>query len=120
MVHASALNWKLFEAKLVIQGFPKIDPSGSAARIVLEQNKFSETVTSTTDWTWDPRILVALLLQSHAFPTVLIPTAWKTETITKSTEVQKSIDTQTKVELNISQLTLAKIAQLGMHETVTE
>ena len=82
MVHASALNWKLFEAKLVIQGFPEWDPFGGAARIVLEQNKFSETVTPNTDWIWDARTLVALLLQSHAFPMVLIPIAWKTDTYT--------------------------------------
>ena len=34
--------------------------------------------------------------------------------------VMKSIDAQTTVELNISQLSLAKIAQLGRHETVAE
>ena len=52
---------------------PKIDRSGSSARIVLEKNKFSKKVTSNRDWNWDSRTLVALLLQSHAFPTVLIP-----------------------------------------------
>ena len=33
-------------------------------------------------------------------------------------KVQKSIDSQTKVELKIPQLTLSKIAQLARHETV--
>ena len=33
-------------------------------------------------------------------------------------QVKKPIDAQTKLELNIPQLTLAKIAQLGKHETV--
>ena len=32
--------------------------------------------------------------------------------------MQKPIDAQTKVQLKIPQLTLAKIAQLGRHETV--
>ena len=31
------------------RGFPKIDHSGSAARIVLEQNKFSKNVISNRD-----------------------------------------------------------------------
>ena len=52
--------------------FPKIDNSGSISRIVLEQNKFSQKVTFNRDGTLDPRTLVALLLQSHAFQTMLI------------------------------------------------
>ena len=64
------------------RGFPKIDHFGSAARIVLEQNKFSKRTTSNRYWMWDPRTLVALLLQSHAFSTMLIPVARKSETLT--------------------------------------
>ena len=45
-----------------------------------------------------------MILNSHA---LLIPA-----------KVQKSIDAQTKVELKIPQLTLAKIAQMGRYETV--
>ena len=41
------------------QGFSKIDHSGCAARIVLEQNEFSKKVTSNRDWTRDPTTLVA-------------------------------------------------------------
>ena len=42
-------------------------------------NKFSKRITYNGNWTWDPRTLVAYLLQSHAFPTGLIPITWKTE-----------------------------------------
>ena len=38
----------------------------------------------------------------------------------KSSQVQKSIDAQIKVVLNIPQLTLGKLAQLERHETITE
>ena len=38
---------------------------------------------------------------------------------TDFSRVQKSSDTQTKVELKIPQLTLAKIAEMGRHETVS-
>ena len=51
--------------------FPKIDHSGNSTRIVLKQNKFGKKVTSNRDWSWDTGSLVALLLQSHAFPTEL-------------------------------------------------
>ena len=62
---------------------------------------------------------------------MLIPIARKSETLkilyshallisVKFLQVQKSIDAQTKVELNIPQLTLAMIAQLGRHGTVIE
>ena len=66
---------------LFTRSLPKINHSGSTVRIGLEQNKFSKKITSTRDWIWDPRTFVALLLQSHAFPAVLIPIAWKTETL---------------------------------------
>ena len=35
----------------ITRAFPKIDHSGSAVRIVLEQNKLSKKVTSDRDWT---------------------------------------------------------------------
>ena len=56
-----------------IRVFPKIDLSGSSARIVLEQDKFSKKVTSNRDWTCDPRtvVLTCYYLQSHAFPSEL-------------------------------------------------
>ena len=64
------------------RGFRKIQHSGSTARIVLEeQNKFTKKFTSNRDLTWCHRTLVAFLLQSHAFPTVLIPNTWKTKTL---------------------------------------
>ena len=44
------------------RGFSEVDHSDSAARIVLEQNKFSKKVSSERNWTWDPSTLVPLLL----------------------------------------------------------
>ena len=38
--------------------FSEIDHSDSSARIVSEQNKFSENITSNRDWTCDPRTVV--------------------------------------------------------------
>ena len=49
-----------------------MDHSSTAARIVLELNKFSKKLHRT---------LVAFQLQFHAHPTVLISIAWKTETL---------------------------------------
>ena len=56
--------------------FPKMVHSGSAARIISEQNNSAK---SNTYCTWYPISLVALLLESRAFPTVLIPISLKTE-----------------------------------------
>ena len=38
--------------------FPKICHCGRTARIVLEQNKLSQKITSNRDWTWDPKTVV--------------------------------------------------------------
>ena len=40
------------------RGFPKIGHSGSSARIVLKQNKFSKKVTYYRVWLCDPRAVV--------------------------------------------------------------
>ena len=42
-------NFNVNHCKFTIEFFTKIDHSGSAARIVLEQNKFSKKVTSNRD-----------------------------------------------------------------------
>ena len=79
------------------------------------------------EWNWAnyAYTLVALLVQSHAFPTVLIPIAWKTEisfiVLLYWFQLNPKVNwSKTKVELNISQLTPTKTTQLGRHETVTE
>ena len=56
-----------------VTGFPKIDNSGSSARIVLDQNKFIKKVPLIGI---EPGTIgIASLLQSHAFPTVPLPIA---------------------------------------------
>ena len=52
--------------------FPKIDHSGIDARIVLEQNKIQQKVTSKWDRTLDSRtVVITSCVQPHALPTGL-------------------------------------------------
>ena len=84
LVHLS-IYWhfqKFCNANCFVKGisrFHKIDHSGSAAKIVLEQKKFSKKlrVTGIDPVSGTP----AVLLQSHAFPSLLIHIAGKTDTL---------------------------------------
>ena len=60
-------SWKAFTLKDLIRGFPKVDHSGLNARIVLEQNSFTQkNATSNRTWTLDPRTVVLIsCVQSH-------------------------------------------------------
>ena len=54
-------TWKTSKfqfSEFSIRVFPKIDRSGTASRIVSEQNNFSKKVTSNGDWTLNPRTIV--------------------------------------------------------------
>ena len=120
-------TWKLQTSnfRAFVRGFHKIDYSGSSARTILEQNKFSKKVTSYRDSTCDPlHVFTVSCLPNCANSHCLKDWDFKDPYIVMLYWFQlsplspKVIDTLTKVDLKILQLTPAKITQFARHKTV--